>query len=112
MTASEAKLIGIRCQECNRLMTPPTYSCLTCGSTNIEEQQLSGMGTIYSVVTANLPAIGFEELVPYVLAAVRVEGNLMMTARIEVGDTTTPMIGDKVLFVSAEDGRYVFKKLD
>ena len=112
MCASEAKLIGIRCQKCNRLMSPPVYSCLSCGGTSFKEEELSGIGQIYSVVTADLPAIGFEDLAPYILAAVQIEDKLLLTARIEVGEGKTPKIGDKVAFVSANEKRYVFKLID
>ena len=112
MSTSKSKFVGIRCQNCNRLMIPPVYSCLTCGGTTFKKENLPEIGQIYSVVTADLPAIGFEELAPYVLAAVQVKGKLLLTTRIEVGEGKTPKIGDKVAFVSAEEGRYVFKLVE
>ena len=111
MSTAEVTLKGIRCQKCNRLMIPPVYSCLTCGGSNFSEEEISEGGQIYSVVTANFPAIGFENLAPYFLAVVQVEDNLLLTARIEVAAGKTPQIGDKVAFVSAEGGRYVFRLL-
>jgi uncharacterized OB-fold protein len=90
-------------------MIPPVYSCLTCGKTDIKEEELSGLGQIYSVVTADMPGLGFEELAPYVLAAVQVEDGLLVTARLEMEAGVTPSIGDKVLFVSADERRYVFR---
>ena len=93
-------------------MSPPAYSCLTCGGTNFSEEELSGIGQIYSVVTADLPAIGFEDLAPYVLAVVQVEDRLLLTARIELAGGKMPQIGDRVAFVSADEGRYVFSPVD
>ena len=93
-------------------MSPPVYSCLTCGETNFREEELSGIGQIYSVVTADFPALGFENLAPYFLAAVQVEDKLLLTARIEVEEGKTPKIGDRVALVSTDEGRYVFKLLD
>ena len=109
MCALEPRFIGTRCLKCNRLMIPPAYSCLTCGGMSFKEEELSGIGQIFSVVTANLPAMGFEDLAPYTLAAVQVEDNLLLTARIEIEEGTTPKIGDNVVFVRADEGRYVFK---
>ena len=109
MKPSQAKLTGLRCSHCNRLMRPPAYACLDCGSLALNEETLSGEGEVYSVVTANLPGIGFEDLAPYFLAAVQVEDSLLITARLEVRGDRAPQIGDKVVFVSADDGRYVFE---
>jgi len=112
MSTSEAKLIGIRCQKCNRLMSPPVYSCLTCGGTNFREEELSGIGQIYSVVSAQFPALGFEDLAPYFLAAVQIEDKLLLTARIEVEEGKTPKIGDRVILASVDERKYVFKVID
>ena len=90
-------------------MRPPAYACLDCGSLALNEETLSGNGEIYSVVTANLPGIGFEDLAPYYLAAVRVEDALLIAARLQVEGERAPSIGDKVVFVSSDDGRYVFR---
>lgn len=111
MPIGKTQMKGIRCQSCRRLMIPPVYNCLSCGGDKFSEEELSGKGKIYSVVTADLPGIGFENVAPYFLAAVELEDKLMFVARI-ITLSGSPKIGDSVQFVSAEQGKYVFSLVD
>lgn len=106
------KISGLRCQNCNRLMIQPVYGCLGCGSTKFTEEVLSGIGQIFSVVTADLPGYGFEEMAPYFLAAIRLKDDIMLIARLQVDKGKTPKIGDKVALVSANNRKYFFRLVD
>ena len=90
-------------------MSPPVYSCLTCGGMNFREEELPKTGAIYSIVTADYPAIGFEDIAPYWLAAVQIADKLLLTARIEAEEGKIPKIGDRVALASTNERRYVFK---
>jgi hypothetical protein len=79
--AREGRLLVKRCADCGRAHFYPRPFCPHCWSENVDWEQASGRGTLYtwSVVHQNdLPP--FNERVPYVAAIVELEeGPRMMT---------------------------------
>ncbi|MDB5507956.1 MAG: hypothetical protein JWL93_425 [Hyphomicrobiales bacterium] len=72
--AREHRLTLPRCLSCERFWFPPSRTCPHCLSPELEFQDVSGRGKVYSFVTFHRvyhPA--FEHEVPYVVALVELE---------------------------------------
>ncbi|GAA1017645.1 DNA-binding protein [Acrocarpospora pleiomorpha] len=78
--ARDGRLDIQRCDSCATVVFYPRVSCVGCGARELIWVTASGRATLSSFVIVHLPAPGFEDAVPYVLAIVRlVEGPSMMT---------------------------------
>jgi uncharacterized OB-fold protein len=79
--AKEGRLLIQRCQACGAAQHYPRPFCVTCWSDQVEWEEASGRGTLYTystVYTNDLPP--FAERLPYVAAAVDLEeGPRIMT---------------------------------
>ena len=66
-----------RCRACGELVWCPRPSCVECGGEEMEWDQLSGRGTVYSFTVirqlAGRGARAFEKDIPYVIAWVDLE---------------------------------------
>ena len=72
--AKEHRLVIQRCKDCGYYNHPPKPACDICQSENLEFEQVSGKGKIYSYTTMhqrNVP--GYEEEVPYLNIAVELD---------------------------------------
>jgi uncharacterized OB-fold protein len=84
-------LLGQRCGRCGTLQYYPRLRCTECGSGELEYEQLSGRGVIYSwaEVLRNAPS-AVQADVPYVLAIVRLEeGPQLLTRIVDSADPQT-----------------------
>ena len=65
------KLAILRCQRCSRYVHYPRAECPGCHSVDLAPTIVSGQGRIHSyTVTHYVPARGFEDAVPFVVALV------------------------------------------
>jgi uncharacterized OB-fold protein len=84
--AREHRLTLPRCSSCERFWFPPSRTCPHCLSPELEFQDVSGRGKVYSFVTFHRvyhPA--FENEVPYVVALVELEeGPRLLTNILDV----------------------------
>ena len=65
--AREQRLMIQRCKATRRYYHPPLRVCTCCGASDLEFEEVSGRGTIYSfVVMRDQRVQGFEDRVPYV----------------------------------------------
>jgi len=69
------KLLVQRCAECQRLQFPPDASCVSCSSTELSFEEVTGRGTVYSftetVSGARHPY--FQSISPYLVGLVQLE---------------------------------------
>lgn len=83
--AAEGRLSVQRCDACRRHVFYPRLACPECGSRELRWVEVSGRATLSSYVINHLPAPGFEDASPYVIAIVRLEeGPTMMTNLVDV----------------------------
>jgi uncharacterized OB-fold protein len=78
-----------RCRDCERHYFYPRDVCPHCSSSDVEWVQASGRATLWSYVVNHLPAPGFEDDGPYVIAIVRLEEGPQMLTNI-VGVAADP----------------------
>jgi uncharacterized OB-fold protein len=79
----EHRLIYQRCRDCGTSYAPYQPTCRNCWSTNVEELQSSGRGTIYSFsVVWRPPFPAFKADVPYTVAWVGLEEGFYVTTNL------------------------------
>ncbi|MGH3096524.1 MAG: Zn-ribbon domain-containing OB-fold protein [Streptosporangiales bacterium] len=89
-----------RCDSCGSAYFYPRPSCPRCGSEDVAWMRASGRARLYSYVISYLPAPGFEDDVPYVIAIVElVEGPRMMTNIVGVDPDPDRLVLDMPLRV-------------
>lgn len=78
--AADGELHLPRCNACGEFHFYPRGSCPHCHSTDLEWQQVSGEGTLYSYVINHRPPKAFRDRGPIVIAVVQLdEGPRMLT---------------------------------
>jgi uncharacterized OB-fold protein len=71
---AEGKIIGQRCPECGKVYVPPRGACPTCGVPTAIDVELPDTGTVTTFCVVNVPFQGQRVPVPYVAAAVLLDG--------------------------------------
>ncbi len=81
--AKQQQLMLQHCCDCNRCIHYPRIECPHCGGSNLDWQQASGRGHIYSftVVHNNAPSAFLADM-PYVVAVIRLEEDVQMLSNI------------------------------
>lgn len=107
----ERRLIVQHCISCDAFQFYPRPFCLSCFSRDVEWQQVSGRGTVYSKTTVRIPVID-EMPPPYVVGIVELDEGPRLTTNL-VG--VEPAIGDRVIVAWHERGELpplpVFERL-
>jgi uncharacterized protein len=70
----EGKILGRRCQQCNKVYVPMRSNCPICVSPMTDEVELSHTGTITKFCIVNLPFAARNIEIPYVSASVLLDG--------------------------------------
>ena len=75
--AREGRLVMQRCRACREYVWCPRPACMECGGRDLDWQELSGRGAVYSFTVirqlAGRGARAFEKNIPYVIAWVDLE---------------------------------------
>jgi uncharacterized protein len=74
------RLEGQRCASCQAVQFPPRAMCRSCRGRTLEAHRLSGRGTVYSHAEVAQPPKGFSG--PYVVALVRLDEGILVTAQL------------------------------
>ena len=96
---SKYRMMGTKCETCGSLYFPPRYFCPKCRREGrIGPFQFSGNGEIVSYTIIRTAPSGFEKLVPYVVAIIRLEEGPQITGqvvdgtgRVEIGKRVRPV---------------------
>lgn len=72
-SSKEEALVGTRCKRCGKLYCPPRAVCSGCLSEEVEWVELEGRGEVVAFTIIWVPPTGFEGLVPYTVAMVRLK---------------------------------------
>jgi uncharacterized OB-fold protein len=86
------------CRSCGHRQFPPRLACTACHGMDLDWQQASGRGTIYSfTVVHRAPLEAFKADVPYVIAIVELEEGVRAMMNVRVPDPTSVTIGMPVV---------------
>ena len=69
----ENKLLGLKCQSCGAVTTPPKMVCRQCTGSELEIIQLKGTGKIQTFTTVYVVPEGREEECPYIVVMVELD---------------------------------------
>lgn len=93
------KLLGLKCQQCGAITTPPKMVCRACASPDVNIVELAGKGEIVTFTTVNVAPEGREAEAPYTIVVVKLDegpwimGNL---ASIDPSEASMALIGRRV----------------
>jgi uncharacterized protein len=97
---AENKLLGLKCQDCGFVTTPPRLACRKCGSQKNEIVELSGKGKIVTYTSVHLAAEKQHGKTPFLVIMVEMDegpwimGNL---GGVDPATVTLDLIGKRVV---------------
>ncbi len=95
---------SMKCADCGTIHPIGIAICPNCGSENISEYAAVPTGEIYTFsVNCFVPAGKHKARAPYVIAVVKTDENMFMTAIVDSPKPFEIKIGDKVKFRGYED---------
>lgn len=92
------RLEGQRCMSCQAVQFPPRTVCRICRERSLEPYRLSGRGVVYSHAEVAQAPRGFAA--PYIVALVRLEEGLLVTAQLTDVDPEDVVVGLPVEMVT------------
>ena len=96
---SRYNLIGVRCGECNKIFFPPRSVCPDCRRMSIgkmERVHLKGEGEVFSYSVVHDAPSQFEMIKPYVIAMIKLDEGIMISAQVIDCDPMEVDIGMRV----------------
>jgi len=69
----ENRLLGLKCNACGAITTPPKMVCRQCAGSDMEIIELKGSGNIKTFTTVFVASEGREEEVPYTIVIVEMD---------------------------------------
>lgn len=82
---SRYNLIGVRCGSCGKMFFPPRSVCPDCHRKSIgkmEKVRLKGEGEVYSFSVVHDAPSQFEIIKPYVMAMIKLDEGIMISAQV------------------------------
>jgi uncharacterized OB-fold protein len=64
-------LLASRCSVCGHVTYPPKMRCPVCGSRELREESLPREGEVLSYTIIRIPAKGFEDFTPLIIALIK-----------------------------------------
>lgn len=90
------------CVTCDSHVWRPKSHCTTCYSPVSEWRTLAGTGVIYSYSIVHRSDGAFQEIAPYVLAWITLDGGPTMVANVTAADRDDVCVGARVTLVKPE----------
>jgi uncharacterized protein len=84
----ENKLLGLKCQACGFVTTPPRLACRHCGAMDLNLVQLSGKGHIATFTSIFIPPENRRGQQPYLVVVVELEEGPWIMGNIQGADPT------------------------
>ncbi|RLC07490.1 MAG: DNA-binding protein [Deltaproteobacteria bacterium] len=78
----EGKVMTTKCTRCGKVYFPPRIDCCACGASEIEWIEIDEPGELVAYSTVMYGPTGFENDVPYTIAAVRFPKGIQVFGRI------------------------------
>jgi len=96
---SKYKLVGTKCESCDKAYFPPRKLCPECRSKGkMIPFRMSGKGTIESYTIIRVAPEGFEQQAPYAIAIIKLDEGPMLSAQVvdrieevEIGKKVRPV---------------------
>ncbi|PIC68256.1 nucleic acid-binding protein [Sporosarcina sp. P21c] len=96
-----------QCDQCEYASVSNKYRCPRCGTGQLQEQDVSSKGSVYSYTDIHIAPAEFAHLAPYTVALIQLdESKAKVTARTD----GTVEIGDVAELDYVEDGAYIYRK--
>ena len=107
----DGRVMGTRCDGCDRHFFPPRADCSQCLDNQMEWFEVTGTGRLISFSRLQFAPVGFENDVPYCIAVVdfgsfkvfgRIAGDIAfedLSAGMEMGVAANPLEGGRYNFV-------------
>lgn len=96
-----------QCDQCEYASVSKKYRCPGCGTGQLQEQEVSSRGTVYSYTDIHIAPAEFAHLAPYTVALIQLdEARAKVTARME----SEVLIGDAVELERVEEGAFIYSK--
>jgi uncharacterized protein len=80
---SQGKLMAGKCQKCGKIHLPPRPLCDNCYGNQFEWVQVSGKGKLLTYTIINIAPTQFQNLAPYTIGIVELEGGLKIPGMIQ-----------------------------
>ena len=97
------KLLGLKCQACGAITTPPKMVCRQCTGSDLEITELKGTGKIQTFTTVYVASEGRESELPYTIVLVELDEGPWIMGNLTGIDPTKAvieeLIGKKVKMV-------------
>lgn len=93
----QGKLLGLKCNECEHLILPPSILCPRCGGNNLEIRSFSPSGMVRTFTVIRVAPEGFDP--PYIVALVELdEGPWVMgnVVNIDADHASMSLMGQRV----------------
>jgi uncharacterized OB-fold protein len=97
--AAAGRLAIQRCRDCSFYNHPPRAACDVCLSTDLNFEDVSGLGAVWSFTVMHQKSVaGFEDAVPYLTALVELDEQplLLLVTNLPGAGPQTLKIGDRV----------------
>ncbi|MBI4882327.1 MAG: Zn-ribbon domain-containing OB-fold protein [Planctomycetes bacterium] len=76
----DGRLMGSLCKKCGYQTFPPRADCPECMSPDFSFQEYSGRGEIYTFTRTTAAPVGFDDIAPYTIIVVELEGGGRLVA--------------------------------
>jgi len=84
----DGRLMGSTCKACGYTTFPPRSDCPECLSGDFEFKEYTGKGKVYTYTTISAAPTGFDDVVPYTIVVVELDGGGRLVAWL--GDAISP----------------------
>ncbi|MEO3993955.1 MAG: Zn-ribbon domain-containing OB-fold protein [Desulfurococcaceae archaeon TW002] len=77
-------LVASRCSVCGYVAYPPKMRCPACGSRDLKEEMLPREGEVLSYTVIQVPAKGFENFTPLIIALIKLGDAKILSELVDV----------------------------
>jgi len=108
-TPERYRMLGTKCEKCEKYFFPPRPFCPYCRRKgSVVQKEMAGTGKVLSYTIVHSAQEGFKNIVPYVIAIVKLDEGPKVTGQIRDIDPTEVKIGMPVKSVfrkMSQDGK-------
>jgi uncharacterized OB-fold protein len=76
----DGRIMGSKCRKCGAITFPPRADCAECMHGEFDFVEYSGKGTVYTYSTIAAAPTGFDDVAPYTVVVVELEGGGRLVA--------------------------------
>jgi len=98
------RLLGSRCRACGRPAFPRAATCPYCGSTEVDNVELSPTGTLWAWTAVTAAPPGYDGAVPFGFGVVELPEGLRVITRLEEADPAALAFGQPMRLVTTAVG--------